>query len=215
LHVRHRQTSAWTIRILMTLRTKTGNAIINSWIVSHLIFPLEDFIFFSHGTSPIASFVRVESNEFKHSALSIQNGTHPSPPINPVLDTVDEFESEVQDVVLGFETRLRRIRRTGERAFSGADSSTDGDEEEKVIDVQETSKPEDVSVLPVPTDDAQSPAIPNTPQVVIGRSKEEVLEAFERFEEQESPAAKPGDSERVDRSLGEDLPSEAVHHTEL
>jgi hypothetical protein len=111
------------------------------------------------------------SEQFANQALSIQNGTHPSPPINPVQPALQDLQSEVQDVVLGFYTRLRRIKRTGERAFG---PSHDGDATDN------ESAPElEPEILPDSnTGDPADVKEQNMPPVILSRSKEEISEAL-------------------------------------
>lgn len=170
------------------------------------------------------------SDNFTALALTIQNGSHPSPPINPVYTALTDLQSEVQDVVVGFETRLRRIKRNGERAF-GIIASEDEDDESE-------SQDEMLHILPIGDDsrkdglEGETPA--DIPQIVIGRSKEEVMEAFNRVEEGDNEASQRGgatsvpedkfkDPEEVVAAVVEDVEnhqehsdtSEALSHDEL
>jgi hypothetical protein len=117
------------------------------------------------------------SENFTTLAYSIQNGTHPSPPANPVLAGLQDLESEVDDVVKGFETRLRRIKRTGDRTFRVGQPAED-DEDDEIP----APEPE-VSILPVPEagDDAGA-AKDGPPPIVIGRGQQEVLDALGKAE---------------------------------
>ncbi|KIP02740.1 hypothetical protein PHLGIDRAFT_32086 [Phlebiopsis gigantea 11061_1 CR5-6] len=132
------------------------------------------------------------SNNFLHHLLSVQNGSHPSPPVNPVLVALEDLQNEVQDVVVGFETRLRRIKRNGQRAFGGSVDELDSPEE-----------PEDetVSILPIEDDthkrmqDGESPA---APPVVIGRNPDEILSALDRAAEREAHATSTRESKSQD-----------------
>jgi hypothetical protein len=137
-------------------------------------------------------------------ALSVQNGSHPSPPINPVLPAIEDLQNEVQDVVVGFETRLRRIKRTGERAFGSAPESEARDDPDD----------ETVSVLPIEdesrkrVDDGESPV---APPVVIGRGAEEILSALDRAAEAKAHATSAPEDESVDpEQVVESLAQEAV-----
>ncbi|EGO20584.1 hypothetical protein SERLADRAFT_417786 [Serpula lacrymans var. lacrymans S7.9] len=109
------------------------------------------------------------SDRFKQEALSIQNGRDLSAPADPVIPILEDLESEVHDVVIGFETRLRRIKRDGERAFSNYQK------EEEKAPVSEPEAPW-APILPIPA--AAEEYIPP----VIGRNKEEVLEALGKVE---------------------------------
>jgi len=123
-----------------------------------------------------------ESENFTDHAQSVQNGTHPSPPINPVLSEITELQSEVQDIIMGFETRLRRIKRTGDRAFG-----LEVPEEEESED-DETSAPDgpEVSILPIPGDHTDQKPVVGEPVPVVGRGQREVEEALARAEGVES-----------------------------
>ena len=136
--------------------------------------------------------------------ITIQNGSHPSPPINPVLAALQDLQNEVQDIVVGFETRLRRIRRNGERSFGG------------VPDTQEQPEDETISILPIEddtpkrTDEGESPA---PPPVVIGRGAQEIVSALDRAAEQEAQAAlvaegKSRAPEKVVESLAHEVTAE-------
>ena len=74
----------------------------------------------------------IASERYAHEAASIQNGTHTEIVVpNPLHSILADLESEVQDVVIGFETRLRRIKREGERAFNNHSNGVTQKEEEK------------------------------------------------------------------------------------
>ncbi|KAG0698221.1 hypothetical protein DFH29DRAFT_942356 [Suillus ampliporus] len=117
------------------------------------------------------------SEKFAQEVNSIQNGTHATLSVdNPIIPIFEDLESEVQDVVIGFETRLRRIKRDGERAFN----SVQKDEEKGTATDPEPGVEPEVSILPVPEEGASEQVY--VPPVVIGRSKEEVLEALGKVE---------------------------------
>lgn len=150
----------------------------------------------------------LESNNFTDLAMSIQNGSHPSPPINPISDVMQELQAELQDVIAGFETRFRRIKRHGFKAFDSLPSDAIGEEEaEQAIESPEppeasilstpgdqsnlgipvvesespVAAPPQVSILPIPEDESD----PVTPILgsefpMIGRGKVEVEEAYAR-----------------------------------
>lgn len=109
---------------------------------------------------------------FKEEAMMIQNGTHTSPPINPIIPAIADLRSEVEDIVIGFETRLRRIKRNGDRVFGGL--SMDNNEKREGDELGD-EKPE-VSILPINPDDELIDEV--IPPVVIGKSQEQVLEAL-------------------------------------
>ncbi|KAH9943820.1 hypothetical protein B0H21DRAFT_747720 [Amylocystis lapponica] len=158
------------------------------------------------------------SESFTAVAQSIQNGSHPSPPTNPVLPAITDLQSEVQDIVVGFETRLRRVKRNGERSFSG-------DGHEAATELDDAPGDETVSILPIEDDSAvRSPADLYVPPVVIGRSKEEVMDALNRAVEQDGDATSPAnardqpqESESAVHELVEDVVGEndAEEHAPL
>jgi hypothetical protein len=123
-------------------------------------------------TSGLLIFNSQGSEEFADQAYAIQNGSHPSPPINPVIPAMRELQSELEDIAVGFDSRLRRIKRTGERAFTGA--PVDGDE---------VPGDAEFSILPIPEETAVDES-EEVPPVILGRSKEQVLEALNMAEEQ-------------------------------
>ena len=121
------------------------------------------------------------SNNFTELANSIQNGSHPSPPVDPIPSVMHDLEVELQDVITGFETRFRRIKRNGLRTFDSLSEDTmDEEENEQVF---ESHPPPEVSILPIPEDESK----PSTPILgselpVVGRGKAEVEEALARAE---------------------------------
>ncbi|OSD04859.1 hypothetical protein PYCCODRAFT_1465817 [Trametes coccinea BRFM310] len=149
---------------------------------------------------------------------SIQDGTHPSPPINPVLPVIAELQNEVEDVVAGFQTRLRRINRNGARSFGTPDEESDeeepvsGDETVSILPIEESALPEHT----------QSPADVDVPPVVIGRSKEEVEAALNRVADLEgdktsspSDENKAADSDAVAQSLKDEIVNEETSRPPL
>jgi len=150
----------------------------------------------------------LESENFTELANSIQNGSHPSPPINPIPSAMHELELELQDVIASFETRFRRIKRNGSKTLDFL-SEDMVDEEEAEQDIQAPPSPDvsaspihadepnlgtpvsgsessvagipEVSILPIPTDrpDPTTPVVENE-LPVVGRGRAEVEEAFKR-----------------------------------
>lgn len=150
--------------------------------------------------------------------MTIQNGTHVSPPINPVLPALEDLQAEVQDVVVGFETRLRRIKRNGDRAFGAFEGSDDSEDE------SDTPADATVSILPIEKEPMTGQSPSDIPQVVIGRSKEEVVAALNRAAEVDPsaisvPTDKTKDAEAVVESLASEVEQEAAtsapQHAEL
>ncbi|KAF8141911.1 hypothetical protein EV363DRAFT_1425921 [Boletus edulis] len=161
------------------------------------------------------------SEQYAHEVASIQNGTHPKVVVtNPMDPILQDLESEVQDVVIGFETRLRRIKRDGERAFNNHGNGGAQKEEDKgSSDEPEVEAESEASILPMPREDAREEQ-EFIPPVVIGRSKEEVLEALGRVEpipEAENPVSgSHADPEEAVSQLAREVEVSAeMVHTEL
>lgn len=133
----------------------------------------------------------------------IQNGTHPTSLENPVVSAIQGLENEVKDVVAGFQTRLRRIRRSGDRTLLGDIPVEDGG-------VPEDAQQPTVSILPVPDEPG---VLPDAPPIVIGRGKGEVLEALGRVEASEATetlAPQPDDATKAPEELVGVLAEEAA-----
>jgi len=93
-----------------------------------------------------------------------RNGTHEEALDNPIIQALRELRAEVNDIITGFESRLRRIQRDGERAFGEASHNEDPSD----------AKPaEDPTVSIQPVADGES-----IPQVTIGKSPEQVVEGL-------------------------------------
>lgn len=161
---------------------------------------------------------KLEYKKYLELAASIQDGTHPSPPINPVATALDDLQSELEDIVVGFETRLRRIKRAGERAFTSQDNelTLEFSDAEERVEVPELPV---VSILPV-TDAEEKLAIVESSEdvspLLLGRKEDEVLQAFERAEAVVPKEA--GESAETSTTTAQpDLqPTETVHvHQEL
>ncbi|KAI6101238.1 hypothetical protein F5141DRAFT_290043 [Pisolithus sp. B1] len=155
------------------------------------------------------------SDNYAEEAASVQNGTHPSIVVaNPLAPITEDLRSEVGDIVIGFETRLRRLKREGERAFNGNGAAQK--EEEK----GSLSEPE-VSILPIPGTDTKERMQTFIPPVIVGRSKEEVLDALKKATALDQPELST-DPEEVVSSLVREAEVEEVQsassnvpHTEL
>jgi hypothetical protein len=127
------------------------------------------------------------SDSFHDEILMIRNGTHPEPLPNPVFQSLKDLRVDVDDIVAGFKSRLRKVQRDGERAF-GADDDEDPSESKSAEDSP-------VSILPI--DDA------NAPPVTIGKSSEQVVEALKEAPLEDWAASK------------QQKPDEANTHEEL
>ena len=137
--------------------------------------------FFMHLCCLLNCLVSKGSKNFTDLANSIQNGSHPSPPIDPVPSAMYDLQVELQDVIAGFETRFRRIKRNGFRTFGSLSEDTMDEEENE--EVFESHQLPEVSILPIPEDET-NPATPilGSEFPVVGRGKAEVEEAFARAE---------------------------------
>ena len=60
-------------------------------------------------------------------AWSLQNGTDPSAPSNPIDPILDDLQLEIKDVIISFETRFRRMKRAGERVFASVSDASKSD----------------------------------------------------------------------------------------
>jgi hypothetical protein len=151
----------------------TGNVIMTSFEVSAFVLFYVPVL--------LKCLVLKESDNFTELANAIQNGSHPSPPIDPIPSAMRDLQLELQDVIAGFETRFRRIKRSGFKAFDSLPEDTT-DEEESEQGSESHPSPE-VSILPIPGDESN----PVTPILgsefpVVGRGKAEVEEALARAE---------------------------------
>ena len=104
------------------------------------------------------------SDSFREEVLKHQNGTHEDALANPLVPALKELRAEASDIITGFESRLRRIQRDGERAFSGSNHDEDSPESKSAEDPT-------VSILPIANEES-------VPQVTIGKSPEQVVEAL-------------------------------------
>ena len=95
----------------------------------------------------------------------IRNGTHVESLDNPVFRALKELRVEVDDIVTGFKSRLRRIQRDGERAFEAANHD-EGSE-------SKSSEDPTVSILPIAEEES-------IPPIIIGKSPEQVVEAVKQ-----------------------------------
>ena len=104
------------------------------------------------------------SDSFHEDILMVRNGTHPESLDNPLFRALKELRVEVEDVITGFKSRLRRIQRDGERVFDVTDHDEDRSE----------SKPAEespVSILPVTDEESIQ-------KVIVGKSPEQVAEGL-------------------------------------
>ncbi|KAI0741638.1 hypothetical protein C8Q80DRAFT_146989 [Daedaleopsis nitida] len=129
------------------------------------------------------------SENFTVYAQNVQEGSHQSSPVNPVIPAIQELQEEVEDVIKGFNARLRQIKRSGVRSFGLPDEEVDDEDETASIlpieDPQQTESPADT-------------AADTIPPVVIGRGKVEVEAAMNRVADLEGQkTSSPDEPEKV------------------
>ena len=101
-----------------------------------------------------------------------RNGTHEDALANPVVQALRELRTEVDDIITGFESRLRRIQRDGERALDS--------------DSPQGKSAEDPSVSIQPVVDEEE----SIPQITIGKGPEQVAEALKEASLEDWAASK-------------------------
>ncbi|EIW78976.1 hypothetical protein CONPUDRAFT_166822 [Coniophora puteana RWD-64-598 SS2] len=192
------------------------------------------------------------SDKFTDEMRALQNGTSLA---NPVVTVLEGLESEVNDVLLGFDAQIRALRQEGQLAiereaealaaervaaaaelpFAGEAEDQDQDQkaeavtrvpvpEEKVEELVESAVAEvveegpesesddeeegpEVVILPVDPLPEQPAAEEVIPPVVIGRGKEEILEAFGRADPESIAVKTPRSTE----AQGKEKPSVREH----
>lgn len=122
------------------------------------------------------------SENFTKTANEIQQGTHPSPPINPITPLLEALEKELTELVDGFDLKMRSLRRAGEKAFGTSSTVTDESPKAPVeaLAKQETpiaSQDPQYSILPISNEQAE---LQTDESALIGKSKENIMAAFER-----------------------------------
>jgi len=124
------------------------------------------------------------SKKFAGLYLSMQNGTHKTAPPNPLIDVMEALQEEVDDMVLGFEANLTRVKNEALGMFSGIDIKMAKSTPETVAE----SEPE-VSILPI---DPIAAEIKDgeIPPVILSRGAEEVQAALSRAEEAKTKTAR-------------------------
>lgn len=101
---------------------------------------------------------------FDEQVRLIQNGSHPSPPIDPLPPALDTLQDELNEVIEGWETSVRSING---RALN-----------EVFVEQPEAAEP-DVSILPIqPELGSGAQGEFDASQVVIGKSSAQIEEAL-------------------------------------
>ncbi len=174
------------------------------------------------------------SENFTAHAHSVQDGSHPSPPINPVAVAIQELQDEVDDVIAGFNARLRKTKRSGARVFGSPVPADEAEEDESASvppneDAEQTDTTnegsvrnvvvgrgkgvtESASILPVEDPEQTETTEGWVRNVVVGRGKGEVEAALNRVASADAQkTASPehvADADAVAQSLSDELASE-------
>ncbi|KAJ3862589.1 hypothetical protein EV359DRAFT_44854 [Lentinula novae-zelandiae] len=117
---------------------------------------------------------------FDEQIRMIQNGTHPSPPIDPLVPALDKLQLELEDAKNGFDTRVRTLSAQIHHVLSPPQKEEH--EGEASSEEPVSGEGEEFSILPidpVPT----SPVMDGEEElestnIIIGKSKEQVEEAI-------------------------------------
>lgn len=135
---------------------------------------------------------------------------------------LDDLQAEIKDVIMSFETRFRRMKRAGERAFGSSDAPSNArSDEESNVGVEQP----EVSILPVPKSDQKKTTDADADQAqqkredvvadaILGRSEEEVKDALLRAESVDSGVSSDG-QQSPSRSEGGDHAAPVIVHEEL
>lgn len=148
------------------------------------------------------------SENFTVHAQSVQDGSHETSPTNPLFPIMQELQDEVEDVIRGFNARLRQVKRNGARNFGTSDAVVDEEDgTASILPIEE----------PAQTDSPVDGGAAHVPPVVIGRGKEEVQAAFDRVADLEgqktSSRNEAEKNDAVAQSLKEALASEGTSAT--
>ncbi|KIY52965.1 hypothetical protein FISHEDRAFT_34395 [Fistulina hepatica ATCC 64428] len=123
------------------------------------------------------------SDHFTVQVHIIQNGTHPSPPEDPLTMAMSDLQEEVRDIILGFNVRMRDIKVKGFDLFPAVEeaSGSEGFEPEP-----------EVSILPT---EPTPHGLGNLAGIILTRGVSEVEKAFARANDFLAPEASPAHEE--------------------
>jgi hypothetical protein len=113
--------------------------------------------------------LHIAYEKFDETMRTIQNGTHPQPPVDPVTSALDRLQEELVVAINAVETRIHAV---GAKARN------------EVFVLGDTTVPSgpEVSILPIDTDSPASPegqqGESDASQVVLGKDKVQVEEAL-------------------------------------
>ncbi|KIK61977.1 hypothetical protein GYMLUDRAFT_84649 [Collybiopsis luxurians FD-317 M1] len=121
--------------------------------------------------------------KFDEQIRFIQNGSHPSPPIDPLVPALDKLQLELQEVQSGFNSRIRSLGLQIHEILAPKPVQETGE----VPVAGDESEEEQVSILPLDP----SPSAPvernegefDASNVIIRKSKEQVEEAMSNAQE--------------------------------
>ncbi|KAF8522999.1 hypothetical protein JB92DRAFT_1644485 [Gautieria morchelliformis] len=119
------------------------------------------------------------SKKFADLYLAMQNGTHTTSPANPLIDVMEALQEEVDDMVLGFEANLTRVKNAALDIFSGIETKA-------ATNVPKETSETEVSILPIDPITAETDG--KIPPVILSRGAEEVKTAVSRAEEAKTKA---------------------------
>ncbi|KAJ3890854.1 hypothetical protein GG344DRAFT_48605 [Lentinula edodes] len=117
---------------------------------------------------------------FDEQIRMIQNGTHPSPPIDPLVPALDKLQLELEDAKNGFDTRVRTLSAQIHLVLSPPQKEEQQGEASSEEPV--SGEGEKFSILPIdpvptsPVMDEQEEL--EATNIIIGKSKEQVEEAI-------------------------------------
>ncbi|KAJ4470144.1 hypothetical protein J3R30DRAFT_3711968 [Lentinula aciculospora] len=114
---------------------------------------------------------------FDEQIRMIQNGTHPSPPIDPLVPALDKLQLELEDLKNGFDARVRTLNTQIHLMLSPPEK-----EEQKDVSFEEPEE-EQVSILPIHPVPTSTSTIAEEQEfdpvnIILGKSKEQVEEAL-------------------------------------
>lgn len=108
--------------------------------------------------------INLAYERFDEEIRQMQNGTHAEPVEDPVMAGLNSLQAKLDEVVAGWSTSLRKLQLRADDVF-------------KVPEPSAAPEPE-VSILPIDTTPQDEADTFDSPQVVLGKSAEQVEEAL-------------------------------------
>ncbi|KAF8652164.1 hypothetical protein AX16_004521 [Volvariella volvacea WC 439] len=119
---------------------------------------------------------------FAHELRGIQNGTHADPAPDPLIKALDALQVDLNEIVTGFQQRVRMIREEGDKLFATNPTPPVGGNTQ--TQSGETQNSDKVSISPTDPQDrsqeGQDEGLKEAARIVVGRGREEVEQAFQR-----------------------------------